>query len=197
MKVIAAKTEEQKRTCYKMRYDVMCQELGWLSQDSATPEERDEYDKTQSINFLVLDDNDNPIGTTRMIMEGDIPLPIEKHFNIDSREQMNMDHGRIILAAEGSRFIVPQNSEYRHHEVSVTMCNAIVEKSQELGVSHVFVSADHKVFRLLRMIGLPLKQIGEAKYYMGSKTVPSIFSPDKCTGKLSKSRNNKQIHVGG
>ena len=197
MKVVEAKTEEEKKTCYRMRYYVMCQELGWLSQDSATPEERDEYDKTQSINFLALDDNNNPIGTTRMIMEGDIPLPIEIHFDIDSREQMNMDHGRILSAAEGSRFIVPENSGYRHHEVSVTMCNAIVAKSQDLGVSHIFVSADHKVFRLLRMIGFPLEQIGESKYYMGSKTVPSIVSIAECTSKLSESRNNKQIQVGG
>lgn len=176
MKTVIARTEEERGLCYRMRYDVMCRELGWISGDRATPEERDEYDLEQSIDFLALDDEGEPIGTSRLIVEGRLPLPIERHFMLVPRDEMEKAHGSIASAAEGSRFIVPRNTQYRRHEVSVSMCHALIARCIGLGITHMFVSADHKVFRLLRMIGFPLERVGESTHYMGSETVPSIIA---------------------
>jgi N-acyl-L-homoserine lactone synthetase len=174
IKVILASNEEEKKACYRMRYEMICQELGWISGDKVSPEERDEYDATQSISFLALDDDGNPIGTSRIILEGDMPFPIERHFKIDPRERIEEVHGKIISVVEASRFIVPNNNNFRHHEVSISMCQALIAKCLDLDISHIFISADYKFYRLTRMTGFPLAKIGEAIHYMGSMTVPSI-----------------------
>jgi N-acyl-L-homoserine lactone synthetase len=191
MNTSIARTEELIKICYRMRYDVMCQELGWISDDRATPEERDEYDNEQSIHFLALDDINVPIGTSRLIIEGAIKLPIERFFKINSRNAIAEAYGEITSFAEGSRFIVPRNSKYRRHEVSISMCNALIGMCLDLGISHMFVSADYKVFRLLRMIGFPLEQVGESRHYMGSETVPSIVSIAGWDGILEKEYEHK------
>jgi N-acyl-L-homoserine lactone synthetase len=175
VKVAVAGTEEERRPSYRLRFETMCRDLGWLpAQDYAVPEEKDEYDAGQSIIFLAFDDDDNPVGTTRIIMPGNIPLPIEKHFELYPKELVESVHGKIVLGAEVSRFIVPQHQKYKKHEITQALCMALLGKLLITGASHAYISADHRFFRLLMMMGFNFAPIGEPKVYMGSKTIPAI-----------------------
>jgi N-acyl-L-homoserine lactone synthetase len=153
----------------------MCRDLGWLrTQDYAVPEEKDEYDSLQSIIFLAFDDDGVPVGTTRIIMPGDITLPIEKHFKLYHKEQIESIHGKIVFGAEVSRFIAPHHHKYKKHEITYALCMALLGKLLIMGASHAYISADHRFFRLLSIMGFGFVPIGEPKEYMGSKTVPAI-----------------------
>ena len=112
MKVIIATSDREKRICYQMRYKVMCEELGWMEQQNTSiPEETDEYDEIQSLSLLVVDDSGNPSGTARIIQEGEIPVPIDRHFELEPLNEIERKHGRIISKVEASRLVIPKNKK--------------------------------------------------------------------------------------
>ena len=175
LRVIIAETEEEKRLSYRLRFDIMCQELGWIpAQNYAIPEELDEYDITQSMIFLAIDDFSNAIGTSRLILPGEIPFPIEKHFVLHPMEQIENTYGEITYAMEVSRFIIPQNPAIKNHEITKMLCMEMLSTLLKMGATHAFISADYRFFRLLNILGFDFAQIGEPKIYMGSKTIPGI-----------------------
>jgi len=189
MRVIIAKSEEEKRLSYRLRFDTMCQNLGWLPVENyATPEEWDEYDVKQSIIFLVVDDFGNTIGTSRIILPGDIPLPIERHFDLYPMDQIEKLHGKIEYGVEISRFIVPQNSTFKNHEITQMLCMAMLNTLLRMETSHAFISADYRFFRLLNILGIYFVYIGEPKIYMGSKTIPGITNLRDLASRLEKER---------
>jgi len=155
----------------------MCRDLRWLpAQNYAIPEEQDEYDDKQSMAFLVLDTSDNVIGTARLVLHGEVPLPIERHFELYPRELLEAIHGKMECCVEVSRFIIPQNPTFRSHEITQVLCIAMIKIGITKGITHMFVSADHRFFRLLKMLGFPLAEIGKEKFHMGSKTIPGILT---------------------
>lgn len=189
MRVIIAKSEEEKMLSYRLRFETMCRDLGWLPVENyATPEELDEYDVKQSIVFLVVDVFGNAIGTSRIILPGSIPLPIERHFDLYPMDQIEKLHGKIEYGAEVSRFIVPQNSTFKKHEITQTLCMAMLNTLLRMGASHAFISADYRFFRLLKILGIYFAQIGEPKIYMGSKTIPGISNLKNLSSKLRKEK---------
>ena len=177
MKVIRAVTAEDKRKAYQLRYKMMCEELKWLPDEGyVNQEEQDEYDKNQSLIFLALDESGNCLGTSRLILQGEIELPIEANFSLYPREFIEAIHGKITYCVEVSRFIVPQNLCYKKHEITLMLCREMMKTSLNMGVSHSFMSIDVRFFRLLKMIGYRLAEIGETKLYMGSKTTPGVLA---------------------
>lgn len=153
----------------------MCRDLGWIpGGDCAEPEEKDEYDEAQSIAFLVTDEDGRAVGTARIIMPGDIPLPIERHFDLEPRERIEAAHGLIVRGGEISRFIVPVNGHFRRHEITCKLGIELIRALINAGASHAFISADYRFFRLLSMLGASFAPIGEPRFYMGSKTVPAL-----------------------
>lgn len=187
--MIVARNEEEKRLSYQLRFDVMCRDLGWLPpQDYAVPEEQDEYDIKQSIIFLALNESGNAIGSSRIILPGDIPLPVERHFELYPQIQIEAIHGKIEYAVEVSRFIVPQNPNFKKHEITLVLCISMIKKSITMGATHLLVSADYRFFRLLNILGFELAEIGNPEFYMGSKTVPGITNLNKLHSKLMRER---------
>lgn len=187
--MIIAEKEHEKRLSYQLRFDTMCRELGWLSTgDYAVPEERDEYDDNQSIIFLALDDSGNAVGTSRIILSGEIPLPVEKHFDIYPLAEIAEVYGEIKFAVEISRFIVPQNAVVRNHEITSLLCMTMLGRLLRMGASHAFVSADYRFFRLLKILGIQFVQIGTPKFYMGSNTVPGIANLDMLYANIKRKK---------
>src|SRR3972149_3291418 len=125
---------------------------------------------------LAGDESGSPIGTSRLILPGGIPLPIEKHFELYPKEQLETHHGDMEYCVEVSRFVVPQNPFFNRHEITLMLCKKMIKTALAMGVTHMLVSADHRFFRLLRMLGFHLEEIGEPKFYLGSKTVPGILT---------------------
>jgi N-acyl-L-homoserine lactone synthetase len=167
----------------------MCRDLGWLPpQDYAVPEERDEYDIKQSIIFLAMDYSDNVVGTSRIILPGDIPLPVEKYFKLYPKDEIELVHGKIEYAVEVSRFIVPQNPNFKRHNITQMLCVIMLNELLRIGASHAFVSADHRFFRLLNILGFEFTEIGEPEFYMGSKTIPAITNLNELSSKLAREK---------
>lgn len=178
--VIIARTEEEKRQSFRLRFETMCRDLGWLpTGDYALEEEWDEYDMRQSIIFLAIDGADRSIGTGRLILPGEEPLPIEKHFNLYPEELVEAVHGKMGYCVEVSRFIVPQNPSFKNHDITLLIIRAMIHKCMDIGVTHLLTSCDYRFFRLLRALGFYLSEIGESKLFMGSKTIPGILSVKK------------------
>lgn len=189
MKVILAGNEKEKQQSYQLRFDIMCQELGWLSTgDYAVPEEKDDYDEGQSMPFLALDESGIAVGTSRIILPGSILLPIERHFELYPRKHITTSHGELHYAVEISRFIVPGAAGSQNHEITLMLCMSILGTLMRMGASHAYVSADHRFFRLLRLLGIRFHQIGEPKFYMGSKTIPGITNLATLAATLRKER---------
>ena len=189
LRVLIAETEEEKRLSYRLRFDTMCEDLGWLpAQNYATPEESDEYDIVQSMIFLVIDDFSNAIGTSRLILPGEIPFPIEKHFILHPMEQIENTYGKIKYAMEVSRFIIPQNPAIKNHEITKMLCMEMLSMLLKMGATHAFISADYRFFRLLNILGFDFAQIGEPKIYMGSKTIPGITNLKNLASRLEREK---------
>ncbi len=186
---MVAESEEEKRLSYRLRFETMCRDLGWIpARDYAEPEEKDEYDERQSIIFLAVDDTGQAVGTARIIMPGDIPLPIERHFDLQPRERVEALHGSIVCGGEISRFIVPDGNRYHKHEITYKLGIALIRALIQAGASHAYISADYRFFRLLAMLGASFTPIGEPKVYMGSKTVPAITRLSALAARLKSER---------
>lgn len=184
-----AENEREKQQSYQLRFDIMCQELGWLSTgDYAVPEEKDEYDEGQSVSFLALDESADAVGTSRIILPGSIALPIEKYFELYPRNHVRAWHGDLHYAVEISRFIVPGAAGLQNHEITLMLCMTILGYLMRIGASHAYVAADHRFFRLLRLLGIRFDQIGDPKFYMGSKTIPGITNLEILSATLRKER---------
>lgn len=177
MKVIIAKNEQEKRLSYRLRFDTMCRDLGWLpAQDYAVPEEQDEYDKNgQSLIFLAMDDFGNAVGTLRIIRQGEMPLPIERHFELYPVE-LEALYGKLEYYGEISRLIIPSNRTFKNHEITFMFYKEIIKTCVTMGLTHIFASMDYRFFRLQKILGFQFADIGEPQLYMGSKTVPAILA---------------------
>jgi len=189
VKIILAREAEEKSLAYRLRFKVMCRDLGWLpSQDYPFEEEQDEYDAEQSIGFLALDLIGNCVGTSRLIMPGDIPLPIENNFELLKKELLEDMYGKMDSCVEVSRFAVPDHPSLKNHEITLKLCRAMIMASINMGVTHMLMSIDHRFFRLLKMLGFSLSEIGEPKFYMGSRTIPGILPLINILTNLRKSK---------
>jgi len=154
----------------------MCRDLKWLpSQEYPSGEEQDEYDLKQSITFLAVDILGNCAGTSRLIIPGELPFPIENHFELLPKALLEERHGRLRHCVEVSRFIVPDHPFLKNHEITLRLCKAMIMTSIKMGVTHMLMSIDYRFFRLLKMLGFQLSEIGEPKFYLGSRTIPGIL----------------------
>lgn len=176
MRIIVAETQEEKILSYRLRYRIYCQELGWLPADQKSYAlEHDEFDEKRSIIFLAITDSGEPIGTSRLILPGNSPLPIEAHFDLDRLRDIESIYGKTSYGVEVSRFIVLKNGEAKEHEITLMLCKAMINTCLRSGVSHMFLSADQRFFRLLRMLGFCIYDIGNSAFFMGSRTVPGVL----------------------
>jgi N-acyl-L-homoserine lactone synthetase len=171
-----ARSEESLRACYRLRYEVMCRELGWVSEDSCPGGlEMDEYDVFQAVSFLAYDGEQQVVGTVRLILSGELPLPVQRHFALQPWQQIEAAHGRIGGYGEVSRFVVPPHPRFKRHEITLGLCGAVIAEAEGLQLTHLFMSADKRFYRLLRMLGFPIAQVGRSRFYMGSETIPAVF----------------------
>jgi len=154
----------------------MCRDLEWLPlREYPSGEEQDEHDPKQSIMFLAVDILGNCAGTSRLIIPGDMPFPIDSHFELVSRDLLEANYGKMEHPVEVSCFIVPDHPFLKNHEITLRLCRAMIMASIKMGVTHMLMSIDQRFFRLLKMLGFHLAAIGEPKFYMGSRTIPGIL----------------------
>lgn len=98
---------------YALRFDVYCRECGFIrAEDYPDGRERDEYD-AQSIHFAAFNGDGDAVGTMRLIMPGEHPLPILEHCT-----QLDVPRERLEVpeAVEISRLVISKRLRRRHDD---------------------------------------------------------------------------------
>lgn len=186
---------------FKFRYKIMHDELSFI-QPTHDKQEIDEYDH-YSDQFAVLNPEGNICAVIRLIHHSPIGYPTQQHCNFHPDEQ----HYEQQHSAELSRIFI--DPVYRNMRDTKTFIRGLVldaayPKMKEYGVKQCYGSLEKTFLKLVNMIRIPYKSIGDAQYYLGANRYPSILTTDEleaCNPELLKtpqSQNNhtsKQLHT--
>ncbi len=194
---LKAETPELLRETYRLRYQVYCQELNFLNPENY-PEgmEKDEYDP-HSIHFAALDQEDEIVGTIRLIKGADIPFPIEVHCRLDIKINGNgllrknlaeisrlavskkyrkrVDDGRTGMESypmakdseEAKRELESKEYRRKRPEIVLGLYRLMYCESKEHHLTHWFAAMERTLWEVLNRYGMQFKQIGEEVDYYG------------------------------
>ncbi len=102
--------KELMQQIYQLRFRVYCYECGFINEaDYPDQIERDEYDP-QSVHFAALNEHQEVIGTMRLILNGDLFMPLEHHCKDIRIDQGDVPRDKI---AEISRLVISKDLRRR------------------------------------------------------------------------------------
>ena len=183
------------RDICQLRYQVYVNEWGFeRPEDHPDGLERDEYDQ-HSIHFYASPrHSDDVIGTARIILGSERPLPIERHFDIRElplgvrREQVaeisrlavskefrcrNIDRALFKLkqlAANHRQPIVENDRDFRRRceqELVRGLYVSLYQDSRRRGLTHWFAVMTKGLCVILKRWGISFEQIGPSRYHHG------------------------------
>ena len=118
-------SEELLKETYRIRYEVYCQECGFLpTSDYPDGLEIDKYDK-HSIHFAAFADGDL-IGTTRMVMSSDLGYPLHEHCKVISVNESELPRNGLV---EVSRLALRKTFR-RRREDGIYAVESYLKKSE-------------------------------------------------------------------
>lgn len=146
----------------RCRFDVYAEQGFIDARDFPEGRERDGFDDHAVSAIATAGPDDEVVGTARLIVAADGPLPIEAAPHA-------VDVGRPGPAAEISRLCVRR--AYRHGRAGIGLCRVLFQVAEQRGVEVVYAILDERLLAGLRWIGLPFRAIGPPRASMGL-TVP-------------------------
>lgn len=167
-KFYIATDEEEIRQIYKLRYQVYCEEYGYIDKNKfPNKEEKDEYDK-YSAYLVIRDKHDEVAATVRIIKNSQEGFPIQKNFrfNLDT-SVINQEN-----LVEISRLIV--SKKYRRKHLLIFLLKGLSVYAINKNVTHAYCVIDERLYPLLRKLSVPVRIIGEKQLYQGV-TFPCII----------------------
>ncbi len=149
----------------------------WLEEGYATPENisqilaRHEKKRKEAIDliitFLAL-----PVGTVRLIPHYQSEkIVLEEFFTIEKCWQENDKVVEVTLLTSNKKF-----RKMIGGLVFIAILRIIYQYTKKLGGTIIIGAIDSRVYRLLRIMGLPFKMLGKPVEFEGSKVVPSLMS---------------------
>jgi N-acyl-L-homoserine lactone synthetase len=162
-----AESQSELKSCYRMRYQVYCQEKHWLSGSNFSDGlETDEYDE-KAINVIAYDEDFKPAGTMRILQKKEYgTLPFYNHPGFAGKE-LNLQN-----LAELSRFIV--TAEKNRYYILKGLIRLIYQTSRKLGIDYwVFVSEPGMV-RFLERFKYYFDPICNPSKYYGGFTLAAL-----------------------
>ena len=197
----------------KLRYQVYVNECGFeRPEDHPCSIEQDEYDQ-HSIHFYACPrHSDDVIGTARIILGTERPLPIEQYFNIKQfppgvRREQVAEISRLAVSKEfrcrafahaifgtdraTDRRIQPHASDRmdlrRHYEQQLVrgLYISLYRDSKLRGLTHWFTVMTKALHVILKRWGIDFKQIGPARDYHGIRA-PYQISIESIERSLAK-----------
>ncbi len=182
---------------YRLRYEVYALEFGFENPDDFPNKlEKDIYDP-HSIHFVSMNEDDEVIGTVRMIMNSDKGFPIEHASEITNfpdkpAPEKITEISRLAVAKilrrrpedgiYGVESYLPQSqggvADKEHHAnekrkrpaIILGLYRAVYHKCKELGITHMYMITEDKLFHALYKFGFVFSQIGEPVEYHGKRT---------------------------
>lgn len=180
---------------YRLRYKVYCDEWGFENpEDHPGHVEIDEFDPHSSHFAVIREDNDEMIGTTRIIFSSDLGFPLEGHVVLD---QGALDGIERSLIGEVSRLAVSKDyrrryvdkvmfefkeydEEYENYtsaerrkvdqEIVLNLYSCIYRECADRNLTHLIAVMADGLYLLLKRLGIIFKQIGASVDYHGPRT---------------------------
>jgi N-acyl amino acid synthase of PEP-CTERM/exosortase system len=193
-------SDDLRRQIFRLRYEVYSLEFGFENPyDFPNKLETDEYDD-HSVHFVSINEYDEVIGTVRMILDSEKGFPVEhaseitgfkakpapKHITEVSRLAVSKTmrrrpedgiHGveSYIPQPQGGVSDVPNKNnpgvEKRQKPVIIMgLYKTVYLKCKELGISHMYIITEDKLFHALYKFGFVFTQVGPSVEYHGKRT---------------------------
>ena len=194
---VQADSEDLKKAIYRLRYKVYVEEFGFeKAEDHPDGYETDEYDP-HSIHFAALDENQEVIGTLRMILNSEKGFPIDHAAKISfigerpapdkiieaSRLVVSKDpgglkedgfHGVKSYPDKTKREIlannvpIPEGYQKRKRAlIALGLYRLLYQTTKRMGITHWYMISEKKMFCALKRVGFLFYQIGEPVNYHG------------------------------
>lgn len=198
---LEATTEEQKKSVYRLRYEVYALEFGFEDPyDFPDKLEKDPYDP-YSVHFIALNEDDDIIGTVRMILNSEKGFPVEHASEINDfddrpspemiteisrlavskklrRRREDGMHGveSYIPTSQGGVSDIPSKGDESFKEkrqrpaIILGLYRAVYHKCKELGITHMYMITEDKLFHALYKFGFIFRKVGNPVEYHGKRT---------------------------
>ncbi len=167
------RSDAQMREVQRIRYEVYCQEKGFLNPcDYPDGLEQDEYD-SRSVHFVAVETDDGQekiLGTLRLIKPSSLGFPAARHFSLSrpiSNPENTLELSRLIVVKEARRLSV---------HILMGLSKEVYLYSREQGVSDLYAILEEPLLKLLRRLGLPFNEVGETQWYLNSSNTPVHLS---------------------
>lgn len=172
---------------YRLRHQVYCVERGFLpAADYREPIEFDRFDAC-SVHVAVTDPQGTLAGTGRLILPVEGTLPTLEYCSFPatgdgplwgakarwvevSRLSVSRSYGAAVRAADGTR--QPGTGDRAH--VFLAILEALYQGSRRLDATHLLVSIERSLQRMLVRAGFPFRQLGPGFDYFGAVAAYSM-----------------------
>ena len=198
-KFMEASTQALKDEVYRLRYEVYAMEFGFENpRDFPDKLEQDEYDQ-YSTHFVAVNEFDEVIGTVRIILDNEKGFPVDHASDTagfkDRPEDRNLTEVSRLAVSKtmrrrpedglhGVESYLPRSkggvadapdlhkgAEKRQKPVIILgLYKAVYLKCKELGITHMVMITEEKLFHALCQFGFIFYQIGSSVEYHGKRT---------------------------
>ena len=156
-------SERELEQAYRLRYEVFCRELGWVSAKD-DGREIDAYDN-HSIFLGVFTAEEELIGFVRLIYS-DMPMMIEREFLelVSPLHRIRKEKDTVEVTRLAIRQSMRKQSK---RKAAMALYKGIYLWSIMNGVRYLYLVVERKKFRLFKIIGFPCQRIGPIKVLQG------------------------------
>lgn len=199
-KEVDPEDEELKKKIFRLRYEVYALEFGFENPlDFPDKLEKDGYD-AHSIHFVAFNEDEEVVGTVRMILDSEKGFPVEHASKItEFHNKPTPEHitevSRLAVSKllrrrpedgiHGIESYIPQsqggvsdkkntNNQYiekRQKPVIILgLYKLVYLKCKELGITHMYMITEDKLFHALYKFGFVFSKVGEPVEYHGKRT---------------------------
>lgn len=173
--------EKEKEDLYRLRYQVYCEEYGYIDKNGfSNKQEKDEFD-AYSDNLVIRDKHNDVAATVRIIRNSEIGFPILKHFktNISLKD---VDPKKVV---EISRLIVAK--KYRKKQLLLFLLKGLSVYAINKNITHAYCVIDEKLSPLLIKLRVPVRIVGDKQLFQGV-TFPCLIIIPEWIEEVRKSR---------
>ncbi|MDI6603369.1 MAG: GNAT family N-acyltransferase [Patescibacteria group bacterium] len=155
IKIIEAKTEEEKEMIYKLRYEIY-KDCGYINPEDFPDKELKDEDDKHSINYLALENN-KPVGTVRLILGNKKEdFPTFRMWNIDFNK-FSVPFSKI---GEISKLCIVNSSKNKKFWIWLGMMKKIYKKNKITNLNYwIFFSSFQLRLEINKKFNTPIHSI--------------------------------------
>lgn len=150
--------------CYKIRYEIYCKKKKWLNEDSYFDEEETDCFDSQSVHLL-MKSKDIILGYCRLILPGQLKLPISEYVKHEYIENKCFEISRLIIL-----------DRMLKKEEHAAFYQFISDYARAHDYKYALASVDKFLLRLLRSYGMDIEELDVPSYYFGGELYPILIN---------------------